>query len=53
MNNLQKILQYVETRNRILTPELRLLQSELELILEKNILEAGVINPGYFSYFVP
>jgi hypothetical protein len=53
MNNLQKILQYVETRNRILTPELRILQSELESVLEKNILEAGVINPGYFSYFVP
>jgi hypothetical protein len=53
MNNLQKILQYVETRNRILTPELRLLQSELESVLQRNILEAGVINPGYFSYFVP
>ncbi len=53
MNNLQKIIQYVESRNRILTPELKLLQSELESIFEKNILEAGVINPGYFSYFVP
>jgi hypothetical protein len=53
MNNLQKILQYVEIRNRILTPELRILQSELESVLEKNILEAAVINPGYFSHFVP
>jgi hypothetical protein len=53
MNNLQRILQYIEVRNRILTPELKTLQSELETVLEKVILEAGVINPGYFSYFVP
>jgi hypothetical protein len=53
MNNLQRILQYVETRNKILTPELRNLQYELEIVLEKNLLEAGVIDQGYFSYFVP
>ncbi len=53
MKNFQRILQYVEARNVMLTPELKLIQSELESVLEKYILDAGVINPGYFSYFVP
>jgi hypothetical protein len=53
MNNLQKIISYVEVRNKILTPELKLLQYELEKSLEKNILEAAVINQGYFSHFLP
>jgi hypothetical protein len=53
MNNLRQILNFVETRNRILSPELKSIQHELESVLERYIMEAGVINPGYFSYFLP
>lgn len=53
MKNLHRVIQYVETRNKVLTSELKTLQSELEKVLEKNLLEAGVIDQGYFSYFVP
>lgn len=53
MENLKHYFKNIELRNKILTPELKNLQMQLELAFESNILEAGVISPGYFSYFTP
>lgn len=53
MENLKHYFKNIELRNKILTPELKGLQAQLELAFENNILEAGVITPGYFSYFQP
>lgn len=53
MENLKHYFNNIQLRNKILPSELKQLQSELELVFEKNIQEAGVINPGYFSYFTP
>ncbi len=53
MNNKNLILQNINIRNKVLPSQLSQLKIDLEFSFEKNILEAGVINPGYFSYFLP
>ena len=53
MENLKHYFKNIELRSKILTPELQNLKFILESEFEKNILEAGVITPGYFSYFTP
>ena len=42
----------LEIRNKSLPQSLKDLKSELELSFDKNISQAGVINPGYFSFFL-
>jgi hypothetical protein len=53
MNNYRQIINWVETRNSVLTPELKNIQNSLQTVLEGYRFEAGVINRGYFSYFLP
>jgi hypothetical protein len=53
MNNINLALKNIESRNNNLSQDLKDLKSELQVCFEKNLLQAGVINPGYFSYFLP
>jgi hypothetical protein len=53
MENLKHYFRNIQLRNKMLTPDLKKLQAQLEMAFESNIQEAGVINPGYFSYFTP
>ncbi len=53
MNNVNLILQNIELRNKVLPSQILQLKKDLEFSFEKNLLEAGVINPGYFSHFLP
>ena len=53
MSNLLNYIKSLEARNNALPENLNNLRRELEDILERTIQEAGVINPGYFSYFLP
>ncbi len=53
MDNLKHYFKNIELRNKMLTPELKNLKMALETAFHNNILEAGVITPGYFSYFTP
>jgi hypothetical protein len=48
---LKHLLTNIKDRQSLLNPELKSLQSELEIIYEKNALESGVIDRGYFSSF--
>ena len=51
MENLKHLFKNILDRQKILSPELKSLQSELEIVYEKNSMEAGVIDRGYFSAF--
>lgn len=53
MNNILQVIQKLQLRNKLLSESLLNLKNDLEMVYEKNLLEAGVINPGYFSYFLP
>jgi hypothetical protein len=53
MNNTKQIIQRLQLRNKLLSQSLLNLKADLEMVYEKNLLEAGVINPGYFSHFLP
>lgn len=53
MDNISMAFKNLENRNQLLPKELKELKSELQNCFEKNILQAGVISPGYFSYFLP
>ena len=53
MDNINVVFRNLESRNQLLPKELKDLKFELQICFEKNILQAGVINPGYFSYFLP
>ena len=48
---LRHLLTNIKDRQSLLSPELKSLQSELEMVYEKNALESGVIDRGYFSSF--
>lgn len=48
---LRHLLTNIKDRQGLLSPELKSLQSELEMAYEKNALESGVIDRGYFSSF--
>ena len=43
----------IKERESLLTPELKILKSELELVFNRHMNEAGVITPGYYSSFYP
>lgn len=42
---------YILTRNKLLPKELHVVREELETIFKKNILSAGIMQPGYFDDF--
>jgi hypothetical protein len=48
---LTHLLTNIKERQSLLSPELKSLQSELEMVYEKNQLESGVIDRGYFTSF--
>ena len=53
MSNLSQIFTNLQSRNKNLVAPISDLKNELENCFSKKIQEAGVINPGYFSYFLP
>jgi hypothetical protein len=53
MNNLSQVFTNLQLRNQHLPQTLKNLKSELENCFKERTLEAGVINPGYYSYFLP
>lgn len=53
MNNYSQIIKTLNLRNLNLPENIKQLKAELELIFDKKFLEAGVINPGYYSFFLP
>jgi hypothetical protein len=50
---MRKLIEHINSRNRILPTELLQIQSELESIFRSKILSAGVTQPGYFNDFYP
>ena len=48
---LSNLIRSINNRQSLLSPELKSLQSELEMVYEKNKLESGVIDRGYFTAF--
>jgi hypothetical protein len=53
MNNLVQLMQTISVRNKLLSNDLKSMKNELEAIFENKVLEAGVVTPGYFHYFLP
>ncbi len=53
MNDILQALRNIEVRNRNLPASILKLKNDLEMNFEKTFLEAGVINPGYYSFFLP
>lgn len=53
MSNLSQIFTNLQSRNKNLISPISDLKNELEICFSNKIQEAGVINPGYFSYFLP
>jgi len=53
MDSVNLAFRNLELRNNNLPQVLKDLKLELQICFEKNLLQAGVINPGYFSYFLP
>ena len=53
MNNIDIFIQKANNRNKILTEELQNLRKDLLSVYNDKSNEAGVINPGYYSYFLP
>ena len=53
MQNFNQYLQNLESRNKLLSQDLKNLRSNLESIFKERVLEAGVFDRGYYSYFMP
>lgn len=53
MNKLSQVFANLQLRNQVLPQTLKDLRLELENCFRERTLEAGVINPGYYSYFLP
>jgi hypothetical protein len=53
MNNILQALRNIQLRNQVLPQNLISLKNDLESVFEKTFLQAGVINPGYYSFFLP
>ncbi len=43
----------INNRNKSLPDDIKEIQIELQKLFQKNILSAGVLQPGYFSDFFP
>ena len=50
---MRRLIEHLENRNKLLSPELQQIQEELQSIFRKNLLTAGVMQPGYFNDFYP
>lgn len=48
---LSNLIRSIRDRQSLLAPELKSLQSELEIIYENNAHESGVIDRGYYTSF--
>jgi len=44
---------HIKNRNTLLSSDLHPIQEELQNCFKKNLLRAGVLQPGYFSDFFP
>lgn len=53
MSNLNQIYTRLQERNKNLPQNIQELKTELELCYQSRVQEAGVINQGYYSYFIP
>jgi hypothetical protein len=50
---MRQLNEHIKNRNELLSPELRKVQEELQSVFRKNLLSAGVMQPGYFNDFYP
>ena len=50
---MRRFIEHIENRNKLLSPELQQIQEELQSVFRKNLLTAGVMQPGYFNDFYP
>jgi len=50
---MRRLIEHIQNRNKLLSPELKQVQKELQSIFKKNLLSAGVMQPGYFNDFYP
>ena len=53
MNKLNQIYNNLQLRNKNITEPLKSLKAELESCFSEKLQEAGVIDRGYYSYFLP
>ena len=51
MENINHILKNILDRQKMLSPELKGIKNQLEMAYERNALESGVIDRGYFTSF--
>jgi hypothetical protein len=50
---MRQLDEHIKNRNQLLSPELQKVQEELQSVFRKNLLSAGVMQPGYFNDFYP
>ena len=50
---MRQLIQHIQNRNKLLSPDLKKVQEELQSVFQKNLLSAGVMQPGYFNDFYP
>ena len=50
---MRQLIQHIQNRNKLLSPDLKKVQEELQSVFKKNLLSAGVMQPGYFNDFYP
>jgi hypothetical protein len=48
---MRRLIQLINNRNELLPTDLISLKEELQLVFNKNLLSAGVLQPGYFNDF--
>ena len=48
---MRRLLEHVKSRNTLLPNDILPIKNELQNIFQKNILSAGVLQPGYFNDF--
>jgi len=50
---MRQLNEHIKNRNKLLSPDLKKVQEELQSVFQKNLLSAGVMQPGYFNDFYP
>lgn len=48
---MRRLIEHIKNRNKMLPSDIIPLRDELQTIFNKNILNAGVMQPGYFNDF--
>ena len=48
---MKQLIEHINSRNRMLPQDILLIKNDLQKVFEKNILSAGVLQPGYFNDF--